>query len=506
MQRTFCVLPSWIVPHQAIVLGLDLQGGSHVLLEVDTQAVLRAPGQHAARRRPPGAARAAHRAARRHRRAAARRQLARAAMRRERRAADPQAPGTFARRSARAVLGAGRPGSRSRSPNSRTGSIQLSVTEAGVNERVRRRSTSPSRCCAAASTRSARRSPTSSARGRTASWCRCRALQDPRRLKDILGSPAQLEFRLVAEPGAAPGEIEMLPSTEKAAARMQVERRVIVQGEDLIDAQPAFDQRTDEPIVNFRFNIKGAQSFGQVTTETVGRPLAIVLDNKVISAPRIHVADHRRLGPDFRPLHGRVGQQPRDPAARRRAAGAAHHRRGAHGRAGPRPGFDRRPARWPPTSPRCLVVGFMIVSYGIFGVFANIALVVHVVLIFALMSLLGATLTLPGIAGIVLTIGTAVDSNVLIYERIREEFAARALDDLGAGGGLPARLRHHHRLQRHDVHRRADPVLSRLRAGEGLRRHDHHRHRHHRLHRRDADADDDRPVVSLGRSPRRLPF
>ena len=96
----------------------------------------------------------------------------------------------------------------------------------------------------------------------------------------------------------------------------------------------------------------------------------------------------------------------------------------------------------------------MFVTYGLFGLFANIALAVHVILIFALMSLLGSTLTLPGIAGIVLTIGTAVDSNVLIYERIREEAQARPLDDLLARGGLPAGLRHHHRFQRHHVHRR----------------------------------------------------
>jgi SecD/SecF fusion protein len=110
-------------------------------------------------------------------------------------------------------------------------------------------------------------------------------LQDPQRLKELLGKTAKLEFRMLAEPGAT--DIEMLPSRDNGGQRVPVERRVIVEGGDLIDAQPGFDSRTNEPIVNFRFNLRGAQRFGVATTENVGRPLAIVLDNEVISAPRI---------------------------------------------------------------------------------------------------------------------------------------------------------------------------------------------------------------------------
>ncbi|WP_293861136.1 protein translocase subunit SecD, partial [uncultured Alsobacter sp.] len=245
-------------------------------------------------------------------------------------------------------------------------------------------------------------------------------LQDPRRLKEILGTTAQLEFRLVAEPGAAPGDVEVLPSSEEGGGSMQIERRVIVQGEDLIDAQPAFDSRSGEPIVNFKFNIRGAQRFGQVTTEAVGRPLAIVLDKKVISAPRIQTPITGGSGQ----ISGRFTVEQANNLAVLLRAGAlpAPLTIVEERTVGPGLGADSieagKKASWVAT---ILVVGFMFVSYGTFGFFANVALGVHVILIFALMSLIGSTLTLPGIAGIVLTIGTAVDSNVLIYERIREE-------------------------------------------------------------------------------------
>ena len=165
-------------------------------------------------------------------------------------------------------------------------------------------------------------------------------LQDTNRLKEIVGTTAKLEFRLVAEPGYNPADVDMLDQTDQPG-KLPVEKQVMVQGEDLTDAQPGFDQRSGEPVVNFRFNIRGGQRFGEVTSANVGRPFAIVLDNKVISAPRILGADHRRLRADFRPFHGGAGQQPRHPPARRRASGEAHDRRGTHGRARPRRGFDR---------------------------------------------------------------------------------------------------------------------------------------------------------------------
>jgi SecD/SecF fusion protein len=246
-------------------------------------------------------------------------------------------------------------------------------------------------------------------------------LQDPQRLKEILGQTAKLEFRMVAEPGAT--DVDLLPSKETPGQTQAIERRVIVEGGDLTDAQPGFDNRTGEPVVNFKFNIRGAQRFGQTTSENVGRLLAIVLDNQVISAPRI-----------LSPITGGSGQisgrftvqQANDLSVLLRAGALPAKLTIVEERTvGPGLGKDSIEAGKHATYVATVfVVIFMFATYGLFGFFANIALLVHVGLIFGLMSVLQATLTLPGIAGIVLTIGTAVDSNVLIYERIREEVHA----------------------------------------------------------------------------------
>ena len=197
-----------------------------------------------------------------------------------------------------------------------------------------------------------------------------------------------------------------------------------------------------------------------MTQENVGKPFAIVLDNEVISAPVIRepiLGGSGQISGNFTVAER---QRPRHPAARRRAAGAADHHRGAHRRPGPRPGFDRRRASSPSYVGAALVVLFMFVTYGLFGLFANIAVAINVAMIFGVLSLLNATLTLPGIAGIVLTIGIAVDSNVLIYERIREEVRAGRTADHGDRRRLHARARDHPRLQHHHLHRRRGAVLS----------------------------------------------
>jgi SecD/SecF fusion protein len=215
----------------------------------------------------------------------------------------------------------------------------------------------------------------------------------------------------------------MLPSRDSGGQRVPVERRVIVEGGDLIDAQPAFDSRTNEPIVNFRFNVRGAQRFGQATSENVGRALAIVLDNEVISAPRILSAITGGSGQ----ISGNFTVQAANDLSVLLRAGALPAKLTIveERTVGPGLGQDSIEAGKMATYVAGIfVVIFMFATYGVFGFFANIALLVHVGLILGLMSLLQATLTLPGIAGIVLTIGTAVDSNVLIYERIREEVHA----------------------------------------------------------------------------------
>ncbi len=251
-------------------------------------------------------------------------------------------------------------------------------------------------------------------------------LKDTDRLKAIVGTTAKLEFRLVAEPGYNPADVDMLDQTDQPG-QLPVEKQVMVQGEDLTDAQPGFDQRTGEPVVNFRFNIRGGQKFGQVTSANVGRPFAIVLDNKVISAPRI-------LGPitgGSGQISGRFTVEQANNLAILLRAGALPAKLTIveERTVGPGLGQDsidagKRAAYWA----AALVVTYMLITYGVFGVFANLALMIHISFIFAALVLLRATLTLPGIAGIVLTIGMAVDSNVLIYERIREEsHAGRSL-------------------------------------------------------------------------------
>jgi preprotein translocase subunit SecD len=200
---------------------------------------------------------------------------------------------------------------------------------------------------------------------------------------------------------------------------MPVEKRVMVQGEDLVDAQASFDQN-GQPDVTFRFNLRGGQRFGQVTSENVGRPFAIVLDGKVISAPRI-------LGPitgGSGQITGNFSVEEADNLAVLLRAGALPAKLTVveERTVGPGLGQDSIDAgKRAALVGGALVVVYMLTTYGVFGVFADLALAVHILFIFASMVLLGATLTLPGIAGVVFTIGMAVDSNVLIYERIREE-------------------------------------------------------------------------------------
>jgi preprotein translocase subunit SecD len=238
-------------------------------------------------------------------------------------------------------------------------------------------------------------------------------------LEAILGTTAKLEFRLVAEPGANPADIEELPSQENGGT-MAVEKRVMVEGADLTSAEPGFDPQTREPVVNFRFNLKGAQRFARATTENVGKPFAIVLDGKVVSAPRI-----------ISPITGGSGQISGQFTVESANNLAILLRSGAlpakftvveRRTVGAGLGQDSVEAgKLAAVVASGLVVAYTIACYGVLGIIAVIALTVNVALIFGLMSVLGATLTLPGIAGVVLTVGVAVDSNVLVYERMREE-------------------------------------------------------------------------------------
>ena len=256
-------------------------------------------------------------------------------------------------------------------------------------------------------------------------------LDDPERLKALLGQTAKLNFHLVDPNVSAyeaqqtrrmpPGTMIVFSESEPAIPYL-IQRRAMVSGERLVDASMGFDPSTGSPEVLFRFDTVGAKRFGEVTKANVGRPFAIVLDGKVISAPVIQTAI---LGGSGRITGNFSVQEANDLAILLRAGALPAPMYILEERTvGPGLGADSIEA-----GEKALAIGFaavvifMILSYSLFGVFANVALVANLILIMGALSALQATLTLPGIAGIVLTVGMAVDANVLIFERIREEMA-----------------------------------------------------------------------------------
>ena len=248
---------------------------------------------------------------------------------------------------------------------------------------------------------------------------------DSERLKELISQTARLTFHLVypsmsaaqAQAQGLPAGTMIVPSADGFDELLYED--VALGGEQLVDAQPAFDQNS-RSVVTFRFNTQGALTFGEITSQNVGRRFAIVLDDQVITAPTIQ-----------QPITGGTGQISGNFTAESASDLAVLLRAGALPAT-----LDVIEERTVDASlgadsiqagltagivASVLVLVFMVVAYGLWGVFANISLVLNIIMIFAALSLLGATLTLPGIAGIVLTIGMAVDANVLIYERMREE-------------------------------------------------------------------------------------
>jgi preprotein translocase subunit SecD len=263
---------------------------------------------------------------------------------------------------------------------------------------------------------------------------------DPQKLKDVIGQTAKLTFQMVDESTQAenlqtivPPDDMVLPDEDKGGTVIVVKRRVSVDGAMLTHAQQGFNQNGD-PVVEFRLNGQGAHRFGQVTTENLHHRFAIILDNKVIEAPVIQspiIGGQGEISGNFTPdsanqlalllnsgalpapLHvveqGTVGADLGADAVKAGVTGLAI---GA-----------------------ALIFAFIILAYGLFGVFAAIALIVNLLMMFGALSMTQATLTLPGIAGLILTMAVAVDANVLIYERMRDEAntgrAAMAAADAG---------------------------------------------------------------------------
>jgi preprotein translocase subunit SecD len=266
-------------------------------------------------------------------------------------------------------------------------------------------------------------------------------------LKEIIGTTARLTFNPVVsrtsdENAIAGAGNSVVPSIDRPGEYLIIENAPVVAGDDLVDAQPSFDQNGGAA-VSFRFNTTGARRFGDYTADNIGSPFAIVLDNEVVSAPVIQ--SHIPGGSGI--ITGRFTVEETTNLAVLLRAGALPAKLTflEERTVGPELGQDSIDAGKVATAVAfAAVLVFMFLSYGLFGLFANIALIINVGLIFGLLSLIGATLTLPGIAGIVLTVGMAVDANVLVFERIREELKtskgpARAIE-LGYEKALSAIL------------------------------------------------------------------
>jgi protein-export membrane protein SecD len=418
-------MPSWL-PHNALTLGLDLQGGSYFLLEVDKNAVLRDQvntlrGQA--------------------------RQLLNDNKIRSQAALQPRGilvtlPNPADTDKAVELLQVlGNPadgnlfggGVRTATVTSSTpGQITVALTDDGLRERMNRIMQRSVEIVGNRVNGTGVVEPSIQRQGENRIVVQLPGLKDPDRFKEVIGKTAKLQFRLVDQsmPVAqalatrAPVDSEILPERGNPAQKFLVQDQVIVAGEDLTDAQVGFDQyNKSEPVISFRFNTNGAKQFARVTTENVNKPFAIVLDNEVLSAPVIREPITGGSGQ----ISGNFTTQSAQDLALLLRSGALPAPMTVVQEQTVGPGLGQasiHAGEMAALVGSLLVIAFMVASYGLFGIIASIAVALNVGMIFGLLSLLGATLTLPGIAGVVLTVGIAVDSNVLIYERIREEVRA----------------------------------------------------------------------------------
>ncbi len=272
--------------------------------------------------------------------------------------------------------------------------------------------------------------PTIVGQGATRIVVQVPGLKNPQALKDLLGKTAKLEFKLVDETanpadlvkGIAPIGSQVLPypGNPRGVPFIAVKRSVIISGDQLADARQEFEPQTNAPQVAITFNAVGGRRFAKVTTENTGKPFAIILDNQVISAPNIN---EPILG-GRASISGNFTVESANALAITLRSGKlpVNLKTIAESTVSPDLGKDSiRAGVLASIVAALLVIVFMFVTYGRFGLYANLAVVINILVIVAVMAMLNATLTLPGIAGFVLTIGTAVDANVLINERIREE-------------------------------------------------------------------------------------
>jgi len=405
--------PGWL-PGSQVNLGLDLQGGSHLLLEVDFNALLRERLQALV-------------------------DETRIALREERigysglgtkgdavgfRLIDPA--------NIERVTGLiGELDSEIDVASDDAGNFTVAMTEDAIEQRRRLAVEQSIEIVRRRIDETGTREPTIQRQGEDRILVQLPGVDDPERIKALLGKTAKMSFHLIdetvslseARQGRVPPGSALLESDSETDAagnprEYVVRKRVVVSGDTLVDAQPTFQD--NQPVVSFRFDSKGTKRFGDVTQDNTGRMLAILLDGKVISAPVIN-----------EPILGGTGiisgsftvEQARDLALLLRAGALPAPLTILEERTvGPDLGADSiRAGKIASVIGLVAVVVFMMLYYGLFGVFSVLSLVINLVILLGVLSLFQATLTLPGIAGIVLTLGMAVDANVLIFERIREE-------------------------------------------------------------------------------------
>ena len=305
-------------------------------------------------------------------------------------------------------------------------------------------------------------------------------VQDTAKAKDIIGRTATLEVRMVddsAEAAAAASGSGPVPFgteryTERGGLPLIVKRQVILTGDNLTDAQPGFDSQTQEAAVHLTLDAKGARIFRDVTRESIGKRMAILLFEKgkgeVVTAPVIR----SEISGGRVQISGRMTTtEAADTALLLRSGSLAAPMEIIEERTiGPSLGADNIAKGFDSVIYGfCAIAVFMMAYYLLFGVFSTLALAVNLLLLVALLSMLQATLTLPGIAAIALTLGMAIDANVLINERVREELRGGAAPQTAISDRLRTRLRDHPRLERDDADRRLGAARLRLRPGARLR-------------------------------------
>ncbi|NYZ11181.1 protein translocase subunit SecD [Azospirillum sp. RWY-5-1] len=410
-QPTLAGLPDWF-PKQRITLGLDLRGGSHLVLEVDAKELIRERAELLAadaRQRLREADIAIQRIdAREHGITVVLRDM-------ERRSDAARALQALA-----APAGMGAPSDLAITSEG-PGALAVTLTDGGIRSRVDAAVEQSLEIIRRRIDQVGVAEPTIQRVGADRILVQLPGLQDPSRIRGLLGSTAKLTFHMLAsgDPGQLGRGVRLLPGADDGR-QYPIENRIALAGERLSDASASFDQRTGEPIVSFRLDASGTRRFADITTQNVGKPFAIVLDGKVLSAPVIR-----------EPITGGSGQISGSFTVQQASDLAALLRAGAlpapltvieERTVGADLGGDAvRMGIVTGAVGFALVFGFMLLLYGRWGLLANVALALNVVLTLSALSLMGATLTLPGIAGIVLGIGLAVDANVLINERIREE-------------------------------------------------------------------------------------